>query len=104
MDVEEGGVEEQFPTVLEFFKGRTILVTGATGFLGKVLVEKLLRTTDVDRVYMFFRPKRGQEVKQRMDTFVQSKNSPFGEHRLFKDLAHCAQRILALPTDHIGLE
>nr|CAD7445835.1 unnamed protein product [Timema bartmani] len=97
MVVEEGDVAEQFPTVLEFFKGRTILVTGATGFLGKVLVEKLLRTTDVDRVYMFFRPKRGQEVKQRMDTFVQSKRmASFDRERyMLSKLVSCVCRFLA---------
>ena len=31
------------PSVLELLQGRAIFLTGATGFVGKVLLEKLLR-------------------------------------------------------------
>jgi fatty acyl-CoA reductase len=30
--------------VKEFYRGKNILITGVTGFLGKVILEKLLRT------------------------------------------------------------
>lgn len=29
--------------ILEFYKGKNILITGGSGFFGKVLLEKLLR-------------------------------------------------------------
>jgi long-chain acyl-CoA synthetase len=45
-------------TIQEFFTGKTVLVTGATGFLGKALVEKVLRSLPgVRRVYLLIRPK-----------------------------------------------
>jgi long-chain acyl-CoA synthetase len=45
-------------TIQEFFTGKTVLVTGATGFLGKALVEKILRSLpDVRRLYLLVRPK-----------------------------------------------
>ena len=64
--------------VEEFYKGKTVFITGATGFMGKVveagklflssffllkktlskvLVEKLLRSTSVARIYLLIRPK-----------------------------------------------
>jgi hypothetical protein len=39
-----------------FFKGKRIFLTGATGFLGKVLLEKILRDLpQVDKLYLFVR-------------------------------------------------
>lgn len=48
--------------VQRFFAGRTILLTGVTGFLGKALLEKILRCLpQVRRVYVLIRPKaRGE--------------------------------------------
>jgi fatty acyl-CoA reductase len=45
--------------IREFLRGKTILLTGATGFLGKVIVERLLRVApDIDRVYLLIRAPR----------------------------------------------
>src|SRR5262249_5713070 len=45
-------------TIQEFFAGKTVLVTGATGFLGKALVEKVLRSLPgIRRLYLLIRPK-----------------------------------------------
>src|SRR5207253_2780736 len=45
-------------TIQEFFAGKTVLVTGATGFLGKAVVEKMLRSLpDVRQLYLLIRPK-----------------------------------------------
>ncbi|KAG8087066.1 hypothetical protein GUJ93_ZPchr0010g11015 [Zizania palustris] len=42
--------------VVGYFKGRSILITGSTGFLGKVLVEKILRVQpDVKKLYLLVR-------------------------------------------------
>ncbi len=48
-------------TIQEFYTGKTVLVTGATGFLGKALVEKILRSLpDLRRLYVLIRPKERQ--------------------------------------------
>jgi long-chain acyl-CoA synthetase len=45
-------------TIQEFFAGKTLLVTGATGFLGKALLEKALRSLgSLRRIYLLIRPK-----------------------------------------------
>lgn len=44
--------------VKEFYAGSTVLVTGGTGFLGKAIIEKLLRTCkDIGLVYTLLRSK-----------------------------------------------
>lgn len=45
--------------VREFYEGKTVLITGATGFLGKALVEKVLRALpEIRRLYLLVRGKR----------------------------------------------
>ncbi|XP_055608036.1 fatty acyl-CoA reductase 1-like [Uranotaenia lowii] len=54
-----------------FYDGKNIFVTGGTGFLGKVLIEKLLRSCDgVKKIYVLLRPKRGLTSEQRYREFV----------------------------------
>ncbi|KAL8049015.1 hypothetical protein ABFS82_07G107400 [Erythranthe guttata] len=38
--------------ILKFFEGKNIFVTGGTGLLGKVLVEKILRSTPIGKIYV----------------------------------------------------
>ncbi|XP_077995112.1 fatty acyl-CoA reductase 1-like [Glandiceps talaboti] len=62
------------PTVAEFFAGQKVLITGATGFLGKVLVEKLLRCCpNIDVMYLMVRPKAGQPPQQRVQEMIATK-------------------------------
>ncbi|CAL1290425.1 unnamed protein product [Larinioides sclopetarius] len=60
--------------VAGFFKEKSILITGATGFIGKVLVEKLLRScSQTKTIYLLLRPKKGQEPKQRLEELFKTK-------------------------------
>lgn len=53
--------------IKDYYRGKTLLVTGCTGFLGtlprssspvgKVVLEKILRSLDVEKVYLLIRPK-----------------------------------------------
>lgn len=60
----------------EFYSGKNIFITGGTGFVGLCLIEKILRTLPhVDKVYLLMRPKKGKEIKQRLEEIA--KNSVF---------------------------
>jgi thioester reductase-like protein len=44
-----------------------VFVTGATGFLGKALLEKLLLSCpDVGNIYVLVRPKKGKATSERI--------------------------------------
>lgn len=63
-----GGEEkEEESQVRSFFGGCNVFVTGATGFFGRILVEKLLRSTDVTTIYLLIRGKKGKNALTRMD-------------------------------------
>lgn len=55
-----------------FYRNSTVLISGPTGFLGTVLVEKLLRCFDVRKIFLLIRSKAGQSVKERHQSFVNS--------------------------------
>ncbi|XP_013843790.1 fatty acyl-CoA reductase 2 isoform X3 [Sus scrofa] len=60
--------------IAAFYGGKSILITGATGFLGKVLMEKLFRTSpDLKVIYILVRPKAGQTLQQRVFQILNSK-------------------------------
>ncbi|XP_037932388.1 fatty acyl-CoA reductase 1 [Teleopsis dalmanni] len=53
--------------IAEFFKDSEIFITGGTGVVGKALIEKLLRSCDVKRIYVLLRPKKGLDLNQRLE-------------------------------------
>lgn len=49
-----------------YFNGKSIFITGGSGFMGKILIEKLLRTCpDIKRIYLLLRKKSGKNVMER---------------------------------------
>ncbi len=59
--------------IAEAFKGKTILVTGSTGFLGKSIVEKCLRSIpDVGRINLAIRSSARRPAAERLEREVLS--------------------------------
>uniref|UniRef100_A0A8R7NZS4 Fatty acyl-CoA reductase n=1 Tax=Triticum urartu TaxID=4572 RepID=A0A8R7NZS4_TRIUA len=57
--------------VIGCFRGRSILITGSTGFLGKLLVEKILRVQpDVRKLYLLVRSPDAASAQHRVLTEV----------------------------------
>uniref|UniRef100_A0AAA9TSB4 Fatty acyl-CoA reductase n=1 Tax=Bos taurus TaxID=9913 RepID=A0AAA9TSB4_BOVIN len=61
-------------SIPEYYEGKNVLLTGATGFLGKVLLEKLLRSCPkVNSVYVLVRQKAGQTPQERVEEVISGK-------------------------------
>jgi fatty acyl-CoA reductase len=46
--------------IQNFYKDKVIFITGTTGFVGKVVLEKILRSLpDFKKIYVMVRPKKG---------------------------------------------
>lgn len=65
--VSTGLTESADISIADFYKGRDIFITGATGFIGKALIEKLLRScSTLNRIFILTRPKRGKSFEERV--------------------------------------
>uniref|UniRef100_A0A914I2E4 Fatty acyl-CoA reductase n=1 Tax=Globodera rostochiensis TaxID=31243 RepID=A0A914I2E4_GLORO len=59
--------------VSPLFEDSCLLITGATGFLGKVLLEKLLFSQPkIDKIFLLIRPLNKQTVKERLEALLES--------------------------------
>lgn len=53
--------------ICTFYKSSNVFITGGTGFIGKILIEKLLRSTEVSTLYILVREKKGKNAYSRLD-------------------------------------
>ncbi|KAH8246911.1 hypothetical protein KR032_003167, partial [Drosophila birchii] len=81
--------------IKDFYKDKVVFLTGATGFLGRVIIEKLLRATDVKRIYAMVRPKRNQDIEDRFHTWLED---PLFEV-LLKSNPQALQRVSTIAGD-----
>lgn len=60
-------------SVSGFYKDQCILLTGGSGFLGKVILEKLLRDCrGISNVYVLLRSKQGIDPRRRVEEMTNS--------------------------------
>ncbi|XP_030041062.2 putative fatty acyl-CoA reductase CG5065 [Manduca sexta] len=61
-------------SVPDFYKGKNVFITGGTGFVGKSLVEKLLRSCpEVNSIYLLLRQKKGLSTEERLRELCNNK-------------------------------
>uniref|UniRef100_A0A182QPB4 Fatty acyl-CoA reductase n=1 Tax=Anopheles farauti TaxID=69004 RepID=A0A182QPB4_9DIPT len=64
-------MQQKFVDIPAVFAGADVFITGGSGFMGKVLVEKLLRSCpQIARVFVLMRPKRGKSLEDRLKTIT----------------------------------
>ena len=57
--------------ISQFYAGKCIFITGVTGFMGKVLLHKLLNSCPMlERIYVLIRPKRDELPQVRLDKLL----------------------------------
>lgn len=64
---------DKLTPIQKFYHGESVLITGGSGFLGKLLIEKLLRgCPGIKCIYLLMRSKKGKNVSQRTDEIVEN--------------------------------
>ena len=59
--------------IKEFYKGKTIFLTGTTGFVGKVVLEKIIRSLpDFKKLFVMVRAKKNMTVGERFEKSILS--------------------------------
>ncbi|PSN40547.1 hypothetical protein C0J52_10393 [Blattella germanica] len=81
--------------ILEVFQGTHIFVTGTAGFLGQVLVEKLLRTCEVDKLYLLVKSEENKTEQECLENLFQGKLY----ERLIREQPYCLEKIVLVPGD-----
>uniref|UniRef100_A0AC35U6J4 Fatty acyl-CoA reductase n=1 Tax=Rhabditophanes sp. KR3021 TaxID=114890 RepID=A0AC35U6J4_9BILA len=92
---------ESASEVAKVFEDTNVLVTGASGFLGKVLIEKLLHDCrGIKHIYLLIRIKRGQDATTRLESLIKS---PLFD-RVRKSDASLLNKLVAIDGDLLSPE
>lgn len=81
-------------SVRKFFNGKNVFITGATGFLGKSLIEKLIYSCDVNKIYCLIREKKNKGANERLTDLKEDQIFKF---RLKNDILN--EKLIAIAGD-----
>lgn len=62
--------QEDRSEVRKYYENANVLITGGTGFVGKILIRKLLMDTNPSKIYVLIREKRGTKSEERLDALL----------------------------------
>ncbi|XKL69644.1 hypothetical protein PGB90_007413 [Kerria lacca] len=83
-------------SIPEFFRGQKLLITGASGLMGKVLIWKLLYSCpDVDTIFILLRPKYGKPVEARLEEMLKTRIF----NKFWNDNPKILRKIVAITGD-----
>lgn len=83
-------------SIPEFFSGQKLLITGASGLMGKVLIWKLLHSCpEVDIIYVLLRPKYGKPVEHRLEEMLKTRIF----NKLWNENPKLLQKVVAVTGD-----
>ncbi|TMW39868.1 hypothetical protein DOY81_015052, partial [Sarcophaga bullata] len=82
--------------IAEFFENREIFITGGSGVVGKALIEKLLRSCNVKKIYVLFRRKKNVSIEERLEKMKQE--VIFRQLKLKKP-RELDEKLMAIPGD-----
>ncbi|XP_072757566.1 putative fatty acyl-CoA reductase CG5065 isoform X2 [Anoplolepis gracilipes] len=89
-------IEMHKTPIQKFYAGQSILITGSTGFLGKILVEKLLRSCpDISTMYLLIRSKKNKCPESRLNDIFEN---PL-YNRLNKEVPNFRKKVVPLIID-----
>ncbi|XP_031776892.1 fatty acyl-CoA reductase wat-like [Nasonia vitripennis] len=93
---DQSNIDSGISDVTEFYDGCNVLLTGGSGFIGKLLVEKLLRTcSSMGKLYMLLRAKKGKTPAQR---FKEQLEDPLYD-RLRREQPNFADKVVIIEGD-----
>lgn len=87
--------------VAEFYKNKNVLLTGGTGYFGKMIIEKLLRTTEVKNIYLIVRGKQDIDFEKRVTKMFEEQIFFRISETLFMDKVHPIEG--DLKKRHLGI-
>lgn len=103
--------ENLSPTpIQEFYKDSVIFMTGSTGFLGQVMLEKLLRSCPgISTIYILVRNKKGKNVESRVEDIFDEvifdrvkKECPKYKHKVVGIVGDCSLPNLGMSQKDIN--